>query len=166
MKSERVSQVEYARRRGVDPTSVRDAIRAGRITLIDGKIDPTIADVQWERNTRKRARAVDERRPDAAAPVPTEPNGYHDARARREQAEAELAELRLAELRGELVRASSVRANLGKRLVAMRESLLQLPARVVPLLVANPEPGAMDVTLRAEITSALTQIVDGIDASL
>jgi len=39
-RAELITQAAYARRRGCDPTSVRDAVKAGRITLIDGKIEP------------------------------------------------------------------------------------------------------------------------------
>lgn len=160
-RAELITQAEYARRRGVDPTSVRDAVRAGRITLIGGKIDPAVADVQWQANTRKRSRAVDER-PAADAmgegayqSPPSDAPDYNRARAMREHAEAQLAELKLAEQRGELVRASDVRAALAKRAAALRESLLQLPARVVPILVADPSAAAMDQVLRAEIITAL-----------
>lgn len=49
-----ITQAEYARRRGCTEGAVRRAIRDGRITLIDGKIDPVAADAQWRRNTRVR----------------------------------------------------------------------------------------------------------------
>ena len=166
-KAHLISQAEYARRRGVDPTSVRDAIRAGRITLIDGKIDPSVADVQWQANTRRRARAIDEA--PAPPPMPMGEGGYaytgavpdyNESRARREAAEAEKAELDLAKLRGELVSVDEVRASLQRRIAGVREALLQLPARVVPLLVANPDAASMDRLLRDEITAAMQQIVD------
>lgn len=165
-KAELISQAEYARRRGVDPTSVRDAIRAGRITLIEGKIDPSVADVQWQTNTRRRARAVDET--PAAHPVLGEGGyaytgavpDYNESRARREAAEAEKAELELAQLRGQLVSVDEVRASLQRRIAGVREALLQLPARVVPLLVANPDAASMDRLLREELTAAMQQIAD------
>ena len=90
-----------------------------------------------------------------ANPVPS----YNESRARREAAEANLAELKLAQERGELVLAVDVRQAMAKRAAGLRESLLQLPARVVPLLAANPDPGAMDQVLRAEIVAALSQLV-------
>ena len=163
-KAELITQAEYARRRGVDPTSVRDAVRAGRITLIDGKVDPAVADVQWQANTRRRARAVDE--PPASSPMgegayqtpPSDVSDYNRARAMREHAEAQLAELKLLEQRGDLVRADDVRAALAKKIAALRESLLQMPARVVPLLVADSSPAAMDQILRTEIVSALAAL--------
>jgi phage terminase Nu1 subunit (DNA packaging protein) len=85
---------------------------------------------------------------------------YNTSRARREAAEAQLAELRLAEERGDLVRASVVRAAVAKRAAGLREALLQLPARVVPMLVASPDAASMDKILRAEIVVALAQLTE------
>lgn len=42
----------YARHRGVSPEAVSKAVKAGRITVnADGRIDPEVADRQWEANT-------------------------------------------------------------------------------------------------------------------
>jgi phage terminase Nu1 subunit (DNA packaging protein) len=104
--------------------------------------------------------------PPAVDSLPSPPPQFlndesHDAaRTRREIAEANLAELKLAEQRGELVRAAAVRAALSKRAAALRESFLQLPARVVPLLAADPVPSSMDRILRAEIVAALAQLTE------
>lgn len=83
---------------------------------------------------------------------------YKKSRARREAAEAEIAELKLLELRGDLVRLAVVRAAVSRRAAAMRESFMQLPARVVPLLVADPSAANMDRLIRAEIAAALDQL--------
>jgi hypothetical protein len=164
-----INMAEYARRRGCTEGAVRRAVRDGRISLIEGKIDPVAADAQWARNTRVRAgsRATD----DANLQVPGgarrgQADGedgdvdYWQSKARREAAEAELAELRLAELRRVLVREDDVRAALSRRVANLREAFLQLPARVVPLLAAQPEPGAMHRVLHAEIVAALSAITD------
>lgn len=121
-----ISQAEYARRRGVAKSAVAKAVAEGRITLIDGKVDEEVANIQWERNTRARAASgqprghvstppaslLDDAQRDAApAPAPPAPQpdtGYSAARARREQAEAETAEIQLAKLRGELCSAQDV----------------------------------------------------------
>ena len=95
----------------------------------------------------------------AYASVPS----YNESRAKREAAEAELAELRLAAERGDLVRASEVRASMSKRAAGLREALLQLPARVVPLLAANPDPASMDKVLRGEIVAALAQLTYNVE---
>lgn len=88
---------------------------------------------------------------------------YEEARRRREAAEAQRAELQLAELRGDLVRAADIRAALSRRVASLRESFLQMPSRVVPLLVAQPQAEQMDRLLRDEILLALGQVTEGID---
>lgn len=168
--AELISQAEYARRRGVDPTSVRDAVRAGRITLIGGRVDPAVADMQWDRNTRHRVRSIDAKTaPSAAIPATngtpdrtseSPPPGLNEARARREQAEAELAELKLAEQRGQLVRVDVVRNANARRITAIKETFLQLPARVVPLLLADTSASAVDAVLKREIHGALRQVLE------
>jgi hypothetical protein len=116
-----LSKAAYARHRGCDEKAVRKAVAEGRITTIDGKIDPAVADIQWAQNTRARAggRApapvptdsqssiLDSAQADAGegagAPAPRAENagtgggggaepGYHDYRTRRERADAERAE--------------------------------------------------------------------------
>lgn len=161
-----ITQSEYARRRGCTEGAVRRAVRDGRIALIDGKVDPVAADAQWARNTRVRAgsRPTDDANLQAggtpAARDDDSGAGYWQSKSRREAAEAEIAELKLAELRGELVRAADVRTSLAKQVAAVREALLQLPARVVPLLAADPTPAAMDGVIRAEIVAALAMLAE------
>jgi len=102
-------------------------------------------------------------------PPSSEPSGppqhTHDetqdqARTRREIAEANLAELKLRELRGELVRVADVRADHSRLLVSLRETFMQFPARVVPMLVAAADPAAMDRVLRDEISTALRLVAE------
>jgi phage terminase Nu1 subunit (DNA packaging protein) len=104
-------------------------------------------------------------RPGGDAPDAGESSGgagvdYWQWRGRREQAEAELAELKLAEQRGEVMRADAARAAWARKAVAIREGFLQLPARVVPLLVAEPDPARMDQLLRGEIHAVLAQLTE------
>ncbi len=170
-KVELITQAEYARRRGVDPTSVRDAVRGGRITLIDGKIDPVVADAQWQANTRKRVSIAGEGGAPAAAPSaapssPTPPDvdygggvsGYQKSRARREAAEAELAELRLAEETGDLIRTDAVRSAYSRRAAGLREALMQIPARLSPVLAAESDPAKIHDHLQAELRQVLEQV--------
>lgn len=163
MAIELITQAEYAKRRGCSQVAVHKAVKAGRIMLIDGKIDPSVADVQWAKNTRARVGSHSTSDTNLSAPAKPEDDGddYWKSRGRREKAEAELAELKLAEQLGQLVRAADVRASVSKRAAALRESFLQLPARVVPLLAADPSPAMMDQILRAEIVAALAQLTEG-----
>ena len=58
-----ITKSEYARRKGVTPGAVCNAIRRGKITPTDeGRIDPQVADLEWELNRQRQP-------PIKAAPV-------------------------------------------------------------------------------------------------
>lgn len=95
-----------------------------------------------------------------------EPTEDHKAaRTRREIAEANLAEMREAEERGDLIRVSAVKSALAAAFSTTREALLQLPARLAPLIAADSDPASVQTTLHAEIHHAL-QDLSGASARL
>jgi phage terminase Nu1 subunit (DNA packaging protein) len=172
-----LTQKEYAAHRGVSAVSVCKAVKAGRISLIDGKIDPVVADIQWQANSRARAPA----RPapaqhQAAAPAPLavpaassqegsggvgaepKPEVYWDARGRRETAEAAIAEMKEAEMRGTLIRADAVRSAWAGRITGARDALLQIPGRLAPVLAAETDLDRVVELLEAELRQALLQL--------
>lgn len=171
-----ISQAEYAKRRGCSEAAVSKAISKKRISLIDGKIDPTVADMQWAMNTRVRAGAG--RPPGGQAAAPTEqlalvpgadggqdrpagdaaaPGGddYWRSRSRREAAEAELAEMDLATKRGELIHVKAVELVWSAALASAREHLLQVRARLAPLLAVETETFQIEQLLDLENNKAL-----------
>lgn len=155
-----ISQAEYARRRGVSRSAVTKAAKAGRITLIDGRVDPEVADIQWARKTdpHQALRGSGGRVPRAPLTVPgaaPADDGFSDARARRESALAELAELDLAERRGELVRTDDVQRALVGKVMGLRDSLDTLADRLSPLLAAESDPARIYALLREEVRQAL-----------
>lgn len=147
------------------------AIRRCSIPVEDGKVDSDVATMLYRKRTR--ARANERRSGENVMPLAREEavdrgeggegnvhaagraDDYWASRSRREQAEAELAELKLAEQRAELVRAADVRAALARRVAALREGFLQLPARVVPILMAEPDAAKTEQLLRDEIHAVL-----------
>jgi hypothetical protein len=166
-----ITQAEYARRRGCTEGAVRRAVKDGRITLIDGKIDPVAADAQWARNTRVRAgsRPTDDanlsgsghaggRAADEGEEEEDTATGYWKSRARREKAEAELAELKLSELQGHLVRADEWTAALARRAAAFREGLLQIPARLSAQLAAESDQARVHTLLEDELRQVMSQL--------
>ncbi len=166
---ELVTQREYARRRGCTEAAVRRAVRDGRISLIDGRIDPVAADAQWARNTRVRAgsRPTDDANltgSSTASGQSGQPedddtdSGYWKSRARRERAEAELAELKLRELQGQLVRADEWAAALAKRAAAFREGLLQIPSRLAAQLAAEADQARVHTMLEDELRHVMEQL--------
>jgi hypothetical protein len=170
-----ISQAEYAKHRGCSEAAVSKAISKNRISLIDGKIDPTVADMQWAKNTRVRAGSG---RPPGAGTASTEqlalvaptegsadkpageaaaPGGddYWKSRSRREAAEAELAEMDLATKRGELIQVKAVELVWSAALASAREHLLQVRARLAPLLAVESETFQIEQLLDLEHNKAL-----------
>lgn len=119
-----MTKAAYARHRGCDEKAVRKAIAEKRISVIldagREKIDPSVADIQWARNTRARIGATgggghvseagrdlltaagDDQAPAAPVAAAAAPDGYTAARVRTEMANAALAELDLARKRAEV----------------------------------------------------------------
>jgi hypothetical protein len=145
----------YARHRGVSRPAVARAVREGRIsTTADGLIEHAVADLQWQANTRPRAKATE-----AAAPVLAgDVVSYQEARRRQAVADALMAERAELLQAGELIRVQAVRDALALDYATTREGLLQLPARLGPLLAAELDPAAVERLLRAEIHQALTRL--------
>jgi hypothetical protein len=151
-------------------------------------IDSELADRQWAKNTQARASTIaptpgtgqdegtgdlvdaagraesttmDEPAPAAAEGDPQQLQadpGYQASRARQAAADARTAELKLAELEGTLVRLDHVRASLAARLAPVREGLLQIPARLAPLLAPQSDPGRIQTLLEAEIHLVLAPL--------
>ena len=84
---------------------------------------------------------------------------FQAARTRREIAEASLSELREAEARGELIRVDAIRSALAGMIAATRDSLLQIPARVAPVLAVETDAGRVHDMIQSELHQALAQLV-------
>lgn len=80
---------------------------------------------------------------------------WDEARRRREVAEAQLAEIKLSETMGDLIRVSEVKAALAGKISSMREAFLQIPSRLVPVLVAESDPVKIHRLLEDELNTAL-----------
>lgn len=149
-KTELISQREYARRRGISNSTVHDAVQAGRISSINGKIDPEQADREWLQNTdQSKPRNRITGSPKHARPPgePSEPmdfgrtdggvvtaSGYARARAARELYQAQLAKLDLDERNEILVRADMVRVGAFNMARKTRDQLIALSERLAATL--------------------------------
>jgi hypothetical protein len=165
-----MTQAEYAAHRGVSAVAVHKAVKAGRISLIEGKIDPAVADIQWAQNTRPRAdRApqiapVQDDRPAVALPILASPvasddnDDYWVSRAKRERAEAAIAEMKRAELEGKLIRTEVIRAAWARKISSSRDALLQIPHRLAPVLAAESDLERIGQLLDEELRQALMHL--------
>lgn len=99
-------------------------------------------------------------RPAPAMPAARANDESHDqARTRREITEANLAELKLAELRGDLIRREDMERAVGALAAGLRESVLQIKARLAPLLAAESDIMKISAMLDAELRAALNKAV-------
>ncbi len=108
--------------------------------------------------------------PPSPASLPLEPapmlrEQLLSARLDRERADARFAMLRAAEEEGQLIRKDAVRAEHAKRLVGLREALLQIPARVAPVLAAESDQGRCHDIVQTEIHAVLRQVSGQVNAA-
>ncbi len=168
-----MTQAEYATHRGVSAVAVHKAVKAQRISTIDGKIDPIVADIQWQANTRPRAvrplapdpqTSAADYPPPVPIPAPVasaagEPvDDYWVSRARREAAEAQIAEMKRSEIEGTLIRTDALRQAWSKRIATTRDALLQIPARMAPVLAAESDMDRVAAVLEDELRQALAEL--------
>ena len=86
--------------------------------------------------------------------------GYWESRARREKAEAAIAEFKQAELEAALIRVDVVRAAVAGTLSALRDALLQMPARLAPQLAAEADLVTVTQLLEGELHQVMRSYSD------
>jgi hypothetical protein len=152
------------------------AINTGRISTLNGKIDPDQADREWRENTdqSKPRNRITGRPTQARFPgEPSEPmdfggaeggngtaTGYARARAAREVYQAQLAKIELDRQRGILVRADEVKVGAFNMARKARDQLIALPERVAANLAATQDPAEVQRILEEEIERICQEIAD------
>lgn len=168
-----MSKAAYARHRGCDEKAVRKAIAEGRISTIDGKIDPEVADIQWAKNTRARAdskRNTGSVANDAGLPLldgetaPSGPDsaqgtaptpGYIDYRTLREKADYERAERENRREAGLLVERALVERGIFDSIRAFRDSVMVIGQRSAPRCIGLADSREIERVITEETRKAL-----------
>lgn len=88
---------------------------------------------------------------------------FKAARTRREISDANMAEMMEAETRGDLIRVASVKAAIATAFAATRDGMLQIPARLAPMLAADTDPASVQNLLHQEIHHALMHLAGAAD---
>jgi len=159
--------------------AVQRAVNSGRISMVQGKIDPLVADREWNENTdqsKPRNRITGSPKHVRIPGQPSEPmafvgpdegpggngtaTGYAKARAARELYQAQLAKLELDRQRGTLVRADEVRVGAFTMARKARDQLMALPERVAALLAATSDAAEVQRILEEEIERVCLEIAD------
>lgn len=165
----------YAKRRGVSHTAVQNAIRDGRISTVEGKIDPAVADREWAENTdpsTSRNSITGTPKGHRRGRAPPKPNeidgggngratGYSRARAAREAALAGIERLKLEQMRGELVRVEEVRRAFFNASRKARDELYTIPAQLAPVLSAINDAAELEGVLFEAIERVCKGLSDG-----
>lgn len=163
----------YARHRGCAPSAVVKAIDEERITTVrDEKgrrlIDPTVADIQWSKNTRARADSAraaapttegqgdtsvsSEKTPSSpeSGEAPASKSAYSDFRAqteaetlRRQRRENDLAE-------GLLVERRKVDRAVFDAFRALRDAAMAVPQRAAPRCIGLADPREIERVIEDE----------------
>jgi hypothetical protein len=146
----------YARHRGVSDSTVRKAIKTGRIRQqADGSIDPEQADRDWANHTRSPAfepsakdQAAAETSIDIDSPNTTststsasstskEDQAFHKARLSNEVLKAQRQRLKLDEEKGKLIDRDKVLAHVFQLGRSERDAWLHWPTRIASQFAAE-----------------------------
>jgi hypothetical protein len=169
---ELITQAEYARRRGVAKSAVAKAVSEGRITLINGKVDPAVADIQWAQNTRARADSgragaqtgliqgpaalTEENAPEGrdTPPAAADSDDYQSLRVRRERAAVESAERDNAKEAGRLVEREPVERATFDAFRALRDAVMSIPPRAAAKVVGMADARDIERAFTEELRTA------------
>jgi hypothetical protein len=145
----------------VTKPAVQKAVSTGRITLIDGKVDPEAADRQWnERTNQKQQRQKPiEHKPESK---PKEKNGetFNEAQTRKEIALANLRELEEAEKRRSLLSAEVVRDAVNGMVMGARSKLLVIGDELADKMAATSDPVKCRELMDERINQALSELAE------
>lgn len=180
---------EYARHRGCAVSAVAKAINEGRISVIldeqgRKRIDPEVADIQWEKNTRARADsgrhaaqqplagtqapADADNAPAAQETAPADPAkaAYHDTRAlteaenlRQKRRENMVAERQLAEV-------VKVRRTVFDAFRALRDKCLTVPQRAAPRCIGLADAREIERVIAEEVRGAFAHWEDQMEQKI
>ncbi|HAJ71374.1 MAG TPA: hypothetical protein DCO68_04790 [Methylophilaceae bacterium] len=168
-----VSLRAYARHRGVNLSAVQKAISSNRITLIDGKIDPNVADIQWAQNTRpdqqERGSLKDFEKTQADLAAMKSANSGNNSneagtsglsveKAETESIRRQLMELQLAERRGELVNVADIERAMAAKLIDARTALSNMAHELAPNLAAETDILKIKMMLQKKINTAMSSL--------
>ncbi|MHA1540039.1 MAG: hypothetical protein ACTSXQ_06160 [Alphaproteobacteria bacterium] len=152
-----VSIREFARRKEVSPTAVMKAIKNGRIALNENKkIETDTADSDWENNKRvEKERDLSALTPNASE---NSRNIYQQSKTVKATYEAKLEKLKYEKEIGKLVSADQVHLDAFNTGRVTRERVLNIPDRVIPMLIGKTDLKEMKEILRTELTKALEEL--------
>lgn len=192
-----ITPAQFAKRRGVSRIAVVQALARGRLTEASAKfvdkrwrIDPELADAEWERNTRRRrgvnSTAEEESASEAVATEALLPRSVEDfgpalrfgpgdipvdedgrpippvlVSAIKTGLEARIKQLELEERKRQLVSVSEAARSWAHVAQTLRDGILSVPSRMAKELAAEDDPVQVEILLEAELIRALNALAEG-----
>lgn len=158
-----VRAIAAALKSPVSPSTISRQFGAGLFTNYGTESAPLLSLAEVEQKRASGLNPAQQRRAPSSRPAKAG-DGYHSARAEREQAAAAIAKLDLAERLGELLPRAAVEdayADLGRK---VREATTQMVRKAVPELEQIEGTEARIAHLTARLESCLTALADEFEA--
>ena len=153
-----MSYSEYARHRGCSPANITKAVSKGKITPINGKIDPEKADQEWISNsTRLQNREKNFQLAEEVAPDTTAMS-LSRIKAMHEGLRAKKTKLEIDQLEGTLIDAKAVKDASFKQARLVRDTLLSIPNRLAPVIANETDEHRVFELIHEEVVSSLRAI--------
>lgn len=154
----------YAKHRNITEGAVRKAIKTGRISKNkNDKIDPKIADRQWQENSdpaqvKETIREDVKASPSSIISTPPVGSSYQQSRAVKEIYSAKLTKLQFEKESKKLISVNEVKVAAFNMARVTRDRILNIPDRVIPNLINKSDIHEMKKILKDELIKALEEI--------
>jgi hypothetical protein len=123
-------------------------------------IETELHGLQSQTDTPQRSPPPDGSPADPSGAAGTTYEAFNKARAEKEGELAKLAKIKREEQEGALVRRDDVQRDIESIATVVSKGLTGIPARVMPLLNAEPDPGKREAMLEEQIRQVLTEFAD------
>lgn len=170
---------DWAASMGISRQSGYDAVKRCAIPVADGKLDPDVARVLYEKHTQKRANgkrgaisAGADAENDVASPAGAAPDGkpaasgYDGSRARREEAEAAIAEMKLAEMQGKYLEKAAVADAIFEIARALRDGMMNGARRIAADVASLSTADECEKVIERENRALLEGMIHSLGAKL
>lgn len=137
-----ISQAEYARRQGISREAVRKRVQSGKLCLVDGMVDTTLAEKDAKNILSTKEQLL-------------------RAKLQNEIEKGKLLKLETAEKEQSLISAEKVRETLFRKGRVIRDAFLNLPDRVASVLATMEDAREIHMLLTKEIRAILEELSNG-----
>ncbi len=154
-----MSMAAYARYKNVSYELIRRYCKnkPTKITLIDGKIDPALADKELENNVQINGNSKLKKKGTGSVVV-NSTAAFNKAKARREISKANLAELEYQEKAGKLISTEDVKKEAEDLYRRYRDQMLNVTIRATKKLLGETDEFKFRRILKSEIENAIARV--------